>query len=312
MADIYWQAGDLARALGLHSQAEAIHGELNLPSEQGQNLYSAARIHAALGHAEQARALASRALVLHQRAEDLAHQLDDRLLLAELGGPGELTQARRIAGKLSTRAARTELGLAEARLAANASHPRDVLHALASIAPDLASGLSAEVSESEALRAHAYASLDQWDSAAVAGRRAVAALERLRSSHGSGLLRASFASFRAGTYGDLVAALLALGRTDEAFEVADAARGAGAQARGPPGQRTQATTSSPAQEELLRRIGSLETEIRSREEQGLDSGELRDRLSRAEREYEIAVLNAGSGPFMGVPAMSTGLWGRRS
>jgi CHAT domain-containing protein/tetratricopeptide (TPR) repeat protein len=296
MADIYWEAGDPARALGLHAQAEAIDGESNLPSEQGQNLYSAARIQAALGHTLQARGLASRALGLHQRAEDLAHQLDDRLLLAELDGPGQLTQARRIAGKLSTRAARIELGLAEARIAAEAARPRDLLGALASIAPDLAGGLSAEVSESEALRARAYASLNQWDSAAASGRRAIAALERIRSGHGSGLLRATFASFRAGTYGKLVAALLALGQTDEAFEVADAARGGWVQAHGSSGPRAHALTVSTAREELLRRIGSLENEIRSREEEGLDTSELRERLGRAEREYEIAVLSAGSGP----------------
>jgi CHAT domain-containing protein len=296
MADIYWEAGDPARALGLNAHAEAIHAELNLPSEQGQNLYSAARIQAALGHTQQARGLASRALGLHLRAKDLAHQLDDRLLLAELGGPGQLTQARRIAGKLSTRAARTELGLAEARIVADAARPRDLLRALASIAPDLADGLSAEVSESEALRARAYASLNQWDSAAASGRRAIAALERIRSGHASGLLRASFASFRAGTYGELVAALLALGQTDEAFEVADAARGGWVQARASSGQHAHALTVGSAREELLRRISSLENEIRSREEEGLDTSELRERLGRAEREYEIAVLSAGSGP----------------
>jgi CHAT domain-containing protein len=296
MADIYWEAGDPTRALGLHAQAEAIDGELNLPSEQGQNLHSAARIQAALGNTHQARSLASRALGLHQQAEDLAHQLDDRLLLAELGGPGQLTQARRIAGKLSTRAARTELGLAEARIAGDAAQPRDLLRALASIAPDLAGGLSAEVSESEALRARAYASLKQWDSAAASGRRAIAALERIRSGHASGLLRASFASFRAGTYGDLVAALLALGQTDEAFEVADAARGGWVQTRGSSGPRAHVLAVSSAREEMLRRISSLENEIRSREEEGLDTSELRERLGRAEREYEIAVLSAGSGP----------------
>lgn len=303
MADIYWEAGDLTRALGLHAQAEAVHGELDLPTEQGQNLHSAARIRAAMGHVPQARDLATRALSLHQRAEDLVHQLDDRLLLAELGGADHLAEARRIARRLSTRAARTRLGLAEARLAGNAARPREVLRALASIAPDLASGLSAEVSEAEALRARAHASLAQWDSAAASGRRAVEALERIRRGHGSGLLRASFASFRAGTYGDLVAALLALGRMDEAFEVADGARGGWVQA--PRSSEGGDLVSAPrrAREDLLRRIGSLEGEIRNREEEGEDvpdTGELRERLRRAEREYEIALLNADAGAPRGV------------
>jgi hypothetical protein len=133
-------------------------------------------------------------------------------------------------------------------------------------------------------------SLGQWDSAAASGRRAIEALERIRRGYGSDLLRASFASFRAGIYGDLVTALLALRQTDEAFEVTDAAHG-WAQARGPPGS---GASSSPG-EELLRQIGSLENEIRSREDEGLDSGELRERLGQAEREYEIALLSTGNG-----------------
>jgi CHAT domain-containing protein/tetratricopeptide (TPR) repeat protein len=290
MADIYWDAGDPVRALGLHAQAEAIHGELQLPSEQGQNLYSEARIQAALGHTDQARRLAARALALHRQADDPTHQLDDHLLLAELTGPGQLADARPIADRLATRAARVELGLAEARLAASAGQPREVLRALASIAPELASGLSAEVSEGEALRTRAYLRLGRWDSAAVSGRRAIGALERIRGGLGSDLLRASFASFRAGTYGELVTALLALGRTDEAFEVADEARGASVEPHRPPGG---AASVAPAREESLRRIGALESEIRGRERNGLDTGELRERLKQAEREYEVQLLSAG-------------------
>jgi CHAT domain-containing protein/tetratricopeptide (TPR) repeat protein len=292
MADIYWEAGDPARALGLHAQAEAIHRELQLPSEQGQNLYSEARIQAALGHRDQARRLAARALGLHQRAADLAHQLDDHLLMAELSHPGQLTQARRISNQLSTRAARTKLGLAEARLAANAHEPRKVLRALASIAPELASGLSAEASEAEALRTRAFLWLNRWDSAAASGRRAVGALERIRGGMGSDLLRASFASFRAGTYGELVTALLALGRTDEAFEVADGARGGSAEARRPLRQGTRPTV-GPGPDGVLRRIGSLENEIRGRDGEGLNTDELRERLKQVEREYEIQLLSAG-------------------
>lgn len=303
MADIYWEAGDLTRALGLHAQAESIHAALDLPTEQGQNLHSAARIRAAMGHTPQARDLASRALRLHQRAEDLPHQLDDHLLLAELGGADHLAEARRIARRLSTRAARTRLGLAEARLAGTAGRSREVLRALTSIGPDLANGLSAEVAEAEALRARAHASLAQWDSAAASGHRAVEALERIRRGHGSALLRASFASFRAGTYGDLVAALLELGRMDEAFEVADGARGGWVQAPRSSEGGDQVSAPRLALEDLLRRIGSLEDEIRNREEEGEDvpeTGELRERLRRAEREYEIALLNADAGASRGV------------
>src|SRR5262249_21720392 len=53
MAAIYWEAGDLTRALDVNAQAEAINVKLGLPSEQGQNLYTSARIHMALGHGSQ-------------------------------------------------------------------------------------------------------------------------------------------------------------------------------------------------------------------------------------------------------------------
>lgn len=293
MAGIYSEAGDLARALGLLAQAQAIHGELDLIMEQGENLLSAAGIQAALGQETQARELASAALKLHLQVEDLPHQLDDRLLLAELGVPGHMTEARRIARRLSTRDARMKLGLAAARIAATAAEPISVLRALASLAPDLDSALSAEVSEAESIRGRAYASLHQWDSASASGRRAIAALERLQHGHGSGLLRSSFASFRAATYGDLVTALLALGRTDEAFETADAARGRFLQSPGTTGRSARAPL---PRAEPLRRIAALEREIRDREAEGLDAGELRDRLRQTEREYEIALLNSGSGP----------------
>ncbi len=292
MGDIYWDAGDLARALGLHAQAEAIHAALQLPSEQGQNLHSEARIQAALGHTDRARSLAARALDLHRQADDLPHQLDDRLLMAELSGPAELAEAHRIAGRLSTRAARTAVGLTEARLAADAHRPESVLRALASIAPELARGLSAEVSEAEALRMRAELWLGQWDSAAASGRRAAQALERIRGGLGSDLLRASFASFRAGTYGGLVTALLALGRTDEAFEVADEARGEMAEARGP---AERAATAGQALDASLRRIGSLENEIRDREGKEQNADELRERLKQEEREYEVELLSAAGG-----------------
>ncbi|MGH7584650.1 MAG: CHAT domain-containing protein [Gemmatimonadales bacterium] len=292
MADIYWEAGDPGRALGLHAQAEAIHAELELPSEQGQNLQSAARIRAALEHGPQARELATRALALHQQAEDLPRQLDDRLLLAELGAPGQLDEARRIARTMPSRAVRTRLGLAEARIAAGAGRTGGSLRALAAISVDLDSGLSAEVAEAEALRARAWSTLGKWDSAIASGKRAVAALERIRSRHGSDLLRASFASFRAGTYGDLVAALLARGRTDEALEVSDAARGGWTLGAG---ATHLASAARADREALLLRIDALEEEIRSREADELETGELRARLRQAEREHELSVMSSASG-----------------
>jgi CHAT domain-containing protein len=294
MADIYWEAGDLTRALDLHAQAAAINSELDLPTEQGQNLYSSARIYLARGHAKQAREMALRALKLHQQAEDLPHEFDDRLLLGELGDSQDFARARSIARTLATRAARTKLGLAEARIAANSGRPQEVLRDLGNIQRDLENGLSADIAESEELRAHAYVSLKQWDSAARAGQRGIAAVDRIRSSHGSDLLRASFASVHAALYGHVVTALIALERTDDAFDLADAARDIYAHtvdARAPPMTMSIARDG----EELLRRIGALESGIHLREEEGLETGELQERLRKAEREYELTVLNARSG-----------------
>jgi len=280
MADIYWEAGDPVRALDLHNQAAGIHKELGLPAEEGGNLLSAARIQAGLGRPGPAAALVSQALALHRQAEDLVLQLSDHLLLAELAGSDHLAEARRIAMELDTRAARTRLGLAEARLAERAGRPREVLRSLERIAPLLDEGLSAELSEAEALRARALGGLGDWVSAAAAGRRAVAALERTRSGFGSSLLGTSFASFRAGVYGDLVAALLALDRGDEAFEVADLARGGWARAIGPAAERGS----------LLRRITALEDEIRAMDEDGRESREFAEQLRVAQRQYELQVL----------------------
>jgi CHAT domain-containing protein len=218
--------------------------------------------------------------------------------MAEFGKADHLAQARRIAAQLGTRGARTKLGLADARMAERERRPREVLRLLAAISRDLAVGLSAEISDAEALRARAYASLGAWDSAAAAGRRAVAALERARGGYGSSLLRSSFSSFRAGTYGDLVAALLALGRVEEAFEVADGARGASVQvlSESRPGLGSTAPGSNE-RETLRRRIAALEDEIRDMEDEGRDTKELEERLRGAEREYEISLLGAGvAGP----------------
>lgn len=310
MADIYWEAGDLTRALALHAQAAAINSQLDLPTEQGQNLYSSARIYMARGHAKQAREMALRALKLHQQAEDLPHEFADRLLLSELGDAGQLANARSIAATLATRASRMTLGLSEARIAANGGRPQEVLRVLRTIQRDLENGLSAEVAESEELRSQAYVSLKQWDSAAAAGRRGIAAVDRIRSSHGSDLLRASFASVHAALYGHVVAALIALKRTDDAFDLADAARDIYAHtvdARAP-----SMTPMTRDGEELLRSIGVLESGIRIREEDGLETRELQERLRKTEREYELALLNTRSKRGGGVQQEPPHLRARRN
>src|SRR5262249_52026214 len=60
------------------------------------------------------------------------------------------------------------------------------------------------------------------------------------------------------------------------------------------------THGSP-REVALRTIALLEKEVRSREDGGLETGEVRERLLKAQRDYEIMVLNAGSATSSGSP-----------
>ena len=76
-----------------------------------------------------------------------------------------------------------------------------------------------------ALRARAYRRLGNLDSASAIGYRAVRAVERIRGRYGSGTLRAAYAWDNASVYTDLVFVLLRQRRLDDAFAVADAARG---------------------------------------------------------------------------------------
>jgi CHAT domain-containing protein len=136
------------------------------------------------------------------------------------------------------------------------------------------------------------------DSAAVVGRQAVSAIERARSDQGSGLLRTAYLADRGRAYTDLVSVLLRLGRQEEAFEFADAARGrallehltsaaAGASPVNP-------TTRTLAQgEELLRRIDALVARLGETASEPRDDPassrireELYTRLAAARSEYE--------------------------
>ena len=301
LAEVHRRAGDHRRALRLYEQAAVLNEELGLATEAGDDLRAQAQILAALGHGPLARERVEEALALHRSVDAAFNELEDLLVaatLAESAGEPEaadarLADARSLAARLDAPMARLEVGLAEARIADGREDAEGTLRALEAESDELALAGDATVAESERLRARALAGRGDLEAAATAGRRAVEAVERLRAGHGSGALRTALAADRTAVYVDLVETLLRLGRAEEAFEVADAARGRvfreslGATTRRDAGSSTW-TRGIAAEEELLARIDALSAGIREAEEWEDEAGaaELGGRLRAARRDYE--------------------------
>ena len=280
IAGLHRQAGDPRRALELYEQANRIDGELGLSVEQGTNRRGVAEIQAAMGRPDLARENARRALLLHRTTGVRLAELRDLLLLADLaaaaGEPSasvdaHLRAAERLSAALDARVARIEIAIARAALANRAADSRGVLRVLRRASHDLALGGYGVEWQAAALRARAYARLALLDSAAAAGREAVAAVERVRGNFGSSSLRSSFATDKAEAYDDLVQILLRLGRTGEALEVADGARShallehlAGLEGEGTPASATVRTLAEG--EAILRRIDGLVARLDTLEE----------------------------------------------
>ena len=233
IAELYRDDGDIPRALRFYGDAQAIEKELGLSIQGAANLRNTAEIDASLGKLDVANRLAVDALRMHQTSKARTEEFGDRLFLAELSQAANRPQsvaehlgaAERLVEQLGWRRARIELALTRARIADRAHDPRATLRALRSTDRDLArSGVGLEW-EAYTLRARADARVGSLDSAIITGRRAVAAVERIRSSIGSGILRSSYLSDKESPYMDLVDALLRSGRLDEALEVSDNMRG---------------------------------------------------------------------------------------
>jgi CHAT domain-containing protein/tetratricopeptide (TPR) repeat protein len=305
IAELYRDAGDNRRALDLYRRAEPINRELGLAVEAGADLRSVAELQMEAGALDDARVAGLRALATHRAAEARYEEFTDLLLLADVAArsnrEGEavafLDSARARARALGARRAVAELALAEARLAARAGRPSDALRALAAGRPAL-DGLGYGMEE-EALRleARVLAGVGRLDAATAVGRRAVAALERVRGGYESGQLRASYLADRQGTYAELADVLRRLGRTEEAFEVADASRGrtlVEGLAAVSPGSPTAgaAGTTLRRSDELLRTIGALTEQVRENGTGEADSSGgqrarvLTERLASAREEFE--------------------------
>jgi tetratricopeptide (TPR) repeat protein len=314
MAEVYHDAGDPQRALELYARAEPINRELGLAVEAGADLRSQAGIEAELGSLDAARELAARALDSHRVSGSRFEELTDLLLLADLDAraglaresKARLQNARALAVRLGVRRARAEVALAEARMADGAGESAAVLRAIRSASADLAGGGYGMEQEALALQARALARLGRLDSAEAVGRRAIAALERVRGGYGSDELRAAYLAGKQDIYADHAQTLRRLGRVGEAFEVADAARSR-ALVEGLATVRRDSATSGPAEhalgdgDRLLRTIDELNGQMRDAEadlSEATDSmavGKLRflaERLAASRREYEELALRA--------------------
>jgi CHAT domain-containing protein len=308
MAELYRAAGDFRRALEMYDSAQTINAELGLDLETGVDLRGEADIHVRLGDLDRARGSALDALEIHRAVGAPMEVLGDLLIMAEIldrlddaeGVDQQLTDASSMASELSTRVARVEVGLTDARIADRHRRSGDVLTAIERIKPDLTRGGYATEWEARLLESRALERLGRTAEAAVAGQRALATVEGVRENFGSGMLRTAFVADKREVYGHLISVLLRLGQVDEALGVADAARGrvllerlvAAGQASSPHSAHTEAFSDG---ELLLSKIDRLVESIDLLEEthpseltpdQSNELTLLYDRLKQARREYE--------------------------
>jgi CHAT domain-containing protein len=233
LAALHREAGNVKHALNLYQTTQQMYEELGLGIESGTNLRRVAEVHMSLGDLENARSFATRALGQHRNAGDRFEELNDALLLAEIEHSAgslndvarHLHDARLLASELDASSSRLAVALAEARIADRNSDHASTRRVITRVEDDLGkSGPDAE-SEAYAMLSRAHARLEQLDSSAAYGRRAVAAAEKVRRNFGSSQLRTSYTAMHASVYGDLVSVLIRLDSLEAAFAVFDAARG---------------------------------------------------------------------------------------
>ncbi|MEP6507143.1 MAG: CHAT domain-containing protein [Gemmatimonadales bacterium] len=231
-AELMGEAGDHQAALRHLARSRILSNSAGLASRGGDIARAQARELAAVSRNDLALSRALEATAIHKKAGAAFEAMKDHLLVAEIAQTShhaeqarqELAQASEIAGVLSVAVAKENISLGSARVADIAGDPASTLRALPADLTFSRMGPEA-AGEAEALRARAFARLRQWPDAVTSGRKAVASLNRVRESIGEGPLRAAYTGDRADVYADLVVALLHLGRTADAFDIADAARG---------------------------------------------------------------------------------------
>ena len=320
MAEIYRGAGDFRRALELYERAKDINAKLSLDNETGIDLRGEADIHVRLGDLRSAETKAREALAVHRGTGAPLEELRDLVMLAEvvdrLGRPGDarrlVDSAHRKADVVGARVARVEVALAEARIADRHRRSDDVLATIGRVQADLSRGGYQAEWEAQLLAARAHERLGQLDAAAAAGRGAVGMVERVRANLGSGVQRTAFVADKREVYAQLVTILLRRGEVEEAFEVADAARGRALLERltATEGKGAKGTPDLEQGEILLRQVDALVETIdnleeltpageRSREDQQLLASWYA-RLERARGQYEAMLVRAEASQAGGV------------
>lgn len=232
LANIHWSLGSRRLALDLYERADSINEEVGLQYEHGANLRARSAIQRELGNRDLAVEHIERALALHESMGAAGEVLADLLELARLReeegrgaeASGRLDEADSLARGLESDGARIEVALARAALAEAGDDAGGVLAALEPVARAVPAASVDRQWRWERLRARAFHRLGSAE-ALPSARRAVDLVERIRSSLDSRLLRGSLTAGRMESYHTLVEILLEKGRAEEAFEVADAARG---------------------------------------------------------------------------------------
>jgi CHAT domain-containing protein len=310
LRELYNRAGQYRSSLGFLTRARALADSLGMLTKLAHISLAEAHAYAALGNLRVARARATGLVARLHREGARSDELEAELYAAELaqragdrvGADARLDTAATIAASLGNSLARVRLALARARVLDARGAAADVGPVLASIGRDSLFLTAEEQTERDALLARTQLRLGAVDSAIVAGRRAVAGAERIRARLLTGELRAGYTSNRAGVYADLVVALLRKGQVDEAFRVADAARGRSLTERlGAASRSLRSGRRPPAADlrQLLARIELLTARLRA-----TDSARTRDRgpadlaladtlarrLTDARREYEALLV----------------------
>jgi CHAT domain-containing protein len=327
LAGLNGAAGDYRGALRLYGETAALKRQLGLEIEAAADLRSEAEIHLAMGAVERARDLVNAALATHRKADARIEELDDLLLLAEVhAAAGDRTRADTalaaaavLAKRFATRKGQAEVSLASARVADRFGDGLKALSALRQGAEAIAAGSYGIQQESHRLEMRALARAGRLESAAAAGRKALAVLERVRGSYASAVLRTSYLAGHRAAFDDLADVLRRLNQTDEALEVTDAAKGravlehlAAARAAGPQNDFERRLA---REDTLLRRIDMLSEQVDSAEREmaaGNPAGQaagrfLRERLEDARGAYDDWAARAGAA----VPARAAAAGGMR-
>ena len=310
MAELYQSAGQYRRSLVYLLRARALSDSLGMVSKLAHVSLAEAKAYAALGNLPAALGRATAMIDRLRREGARSDELDAELFAAELAqrigdsasARARLDTASAIAARLGVGVARVRVALARARVLDLAARTNDVVSALRAMAADSALLTADEQAEREGLLARAQLRLGNADSAVAAGRRAVAGVERIRGRMNTGELRTGYTADRATIYADLVLALLQKGAVDEAFRVADAARGRTLTERLTTETRALPTASRrdvAELRELLARIEKLTARLRATDsartpERGGAGPTLASTLARqladARREYESRVV----------------------